>query len=158
MKAVICTKYGLPEVLQMKEVAKPIPKDNEVLVKIHATTVTASDCIIRGFKLPITMWIPARLSLGLTKPRKAILGLVLSGEIERIGDKVTQFNIGDKVFAHTLFRFGTYAEYTCVPDFRAKFTSNPNAFLDDIDHLIVGAPVYSGKLPIQVIECFTSVY
>lgn len=116
MKAVICTKYGLPEVLQLKEVTKPKPKDNEVLIKIYATSVTASDCIIRGFKLPITMWIPARLALGLTKPRKAILGLVLSGEIERIGNKVAQFNIGDKVFAHTLFRFGTYAEYTCVPE------------------------------------------
>jgi NADPH:quinone reductase-like Zn-dependent oxidoreductase len=85
MKAIICTKYGLPEVLQLNEVEKPSPKDNEVLLKIFATSVMASDCIIRGFKLPITMWIPARFALGLTKPRKAILGLVLSGEIEKVG-------------------------------------------------------------------------
>jgi NADPH:quinone reductase-like Zn-dependent oxidoreductase len=116
MKAIICTKYGPPEVLQVKEIEKPTPKDNEVLIKIFATSVTASDCIIRGFKLPITMWIPARLALGLTKPRKAILGLVLSGEIERVGENVKQFKKGDKVFAHTFLRFGAYAEYICLPE------------------------------------------
>jgi NADPH:quinone reductase-like Zn-dependent oxidoreductase len=116
MKAIICTKYGPPEVLQIKEIEKPTPKDNEVLIKIFATSVTASDCIIRGFKLPVSMWIPARLALGLTKPRKAILGLVLSGEIERVGDNVKQFKKGDKVFAHTFLRFGAYAEYTCLPE------------------------------------------
>jgi len=116
MKAIICTKYGPPEVLKVKEVEKPTPKDNEVLIKIYATSVTASDCIIRGFKLPVAMWIPARLALGITKPRKAILGLVLSGEIERVGDNVKQFKKGDKVFAHTFLRFGAYAEYTCLPE------------------------------------------
>jgi NADPH:quinone reductase-like Zn-dependent oxidoreductase len=116
MKAIICTKYGPPEVLKIKEVEKPAPEDSDVLIKIFATSVTASDCIIRGFKLPVKMWIPARLALGITKPRKAILGLVLSGEIERVGENVKQFKKGDKVFAHTLFRFGAYAEYTCVPE------------------------------------------
>ena len=116
MKAIICTKYGPPEVLKIKEVEKPTPRDNEVLIKIFATSVTASDCIIRGFKLPIKMWIPARLALGITKPRKAILGLVLSGEIEKVGDNVKQFKKEDKVFAHTLFRFGAYAEYICIPE------------------------------------------
>jgi NADPH:quinone reductase-like Zn-dependent oxidoreductase len=116
MKAIICTKYGPPEVLQVKEVAKPSPKRNEILIKIVATSVTASDCIIRGFKLPVKMWIPARLALGLTKPRKAILGLVFSGVVEKVGVSVTQFKKGDKVFAHTLFQFGTYAEYICVPE------------------------------------------
>lgn len=116
MKAIICTKYGPPEVLQVKEVEKPTPRDNEALIKIFATSVTASDCIIRGFKLPITQWIPARLALGVTKPRKAILGLVLSGVVEKVGDNVKQFNIGDKVFAHTFLRFGAYAEYTCLPE------------------------------------------
>ncbi len=116
MKAVICTKYGSPEVLQVREIAKPSPKDNEVLIKIVATSVTASDCIIRSFNLPATMWIPARLALGLTKPRKPILGLVLSGEIESTGSNVKQFKKGDKVYAHTFLRFGTYAEYTCLPE------------------------------------------
>jgi NADPH:quinone reductase-like Zn-dependent oxidoreductase len=116
MKAIICTKYGLPEVLLLREVDKPTPKDNEVLIKIYATAVTASDCIIRGFKLPVAMWIPARLALGFTKPIKSILGLVLSGEIEKVGDNVKQFKKGDKVFAHTFMRFGAYAEYTCLPE------------------------------------------
>jgi NADPH:quinone reductase-like Zn-dependent oxidoreductase len=115
MRAIICTKYGPPEVLMIKEVEKPTLKNNEVLIKIFATSVTASDCIIRGFKLPISMWIPGRLALGLAKPRKAVLGLVLSGEIEKVGENVKQFEKGDKVFAHTLFQFGAYAEYICVP-------------------------------------------
>lgn len=116
MKAIICTKYGLPQVLQLREVEKPTPKDNEVLIKICATAVTASDCIVRGFTLPLAMWVPARLALGITKPRKPILGLVLSGEIEKVSDKVKQFKKGDKVFAHTFLRFGAYAQYTCLPE------------------------------------------
>jgi len=116
MKAIVCTKYGPPEVLHIKEVEKPTPRDNEVLIKIFATSVTASDCIIRGFKLPVTQWIPARLALGITKPRKPILGLILSGEIESVGNNTKQFKKGDKVFAHTFLRFGAYAEYTCVPE------------------------------------------
>ena len=116
MKAIVCAKYGPPEVLQIKEVEKPNPKDNEVLINIFATSVTSSDCIIRGFKLPVSMWVLARLALGITKPRKPILGLVLSGEIESVGDKVTQFKNGDKVFAHTFMRFGAYAKYTCLPE------------------------------------------
>lgn len=116
MKAIVCTKYGPPEVLQVREVEKPFPKTNEVLVKIIATSVTASDCIIRGFKLPFPMWIPGRLALGLTRPRKPILGMVLSGHVVKTGSETGQFKIGDKVFAHTLFQFGTYAEYICVPE------------------------------------------
>lgn len=116
MKAIVCTKYGPPEVLQVREVEKPYPKSNEVQVKIIATSVTASDCIIRGFKLPFSMWIPARLALGLTRPRKSILGLVFSGVVENTGKEVKQFKTGDCVYAHTLFQFGTYAEYICVPE------------------------------------------
>lgn len=116
MKTIICTKYGPPEVLKVREVQKPFPKSNEVLIRIMATSVTASDCIIRGFKLPLTMWIPGRLALGLIRPGKSILGLVLSGVIEDTGENVKQFKAGDKVFAHTLFQFGTYAEYICVPE------------------------------------------
>lgn len=116
MKAVICTKYGEPEVLHLSDVEKPTPKDNEILIKIAATSVTASDCIIRSLNLPILMKISARLALGFKKPRKSILGFVLSGTIEKTGNKVTKFEIGEKVFAHTYMNFGAYAEYVCVSD------------------------------------------
>jgi NADPH:quinone reductase-like Zn-dependent oxidoreductase len=117
MKAIVCTKYGPPEVLQLKEVEKPTPRNNEVCIKIFATAVTASDCIIRGgFKVSIRSWILGRLLVGLTKPRKPILGLVLAGEIETVGKDVKRFQTGDRVYAFTKFRFGTYAEYTCLPE------------------------------------------
>ena len=89
MKAVICTKYGDPEVLQLMDVEKPVPKSNEVLIKIIATSVTASDCIMRSLNLSPMMKVLARLALGFTKPRKPILGIVLSGIVESVGDKVT---------------------------------------------------------------------
>jgi len=114
MKAVVCTKYGPPEVLQIKEIEKPIPKDNEVLVKVYATTVSAADYKVRSFDVPATFWILARLMLGLRKPRKSILGMELSGEIETIGKNVTKFKKGDKIFAATLQTFGAYAEYKCL--------------------------------------------
>ena len=116
MKAVICTKYGPPEVLQIQEVAKPVPKDNEVLIKVHATTVTAADFRIRSFTIPPSFWLPARLMLGITKPRKPILGTELAGEIESVGKDVKLFKKGDPVFAATLMSFGGYAEYVCLPE------------------------------------------
>jgi NADPH:quinone reductase-like Zn-dependent oxidoreductase len=117
MKAIVCTRYGPPDVLRLTEVAKPTPRDNEVLVKIHATTVTSSDCIVRGFKLPISMWIPGRIALGLRGPRKPILGVELAGEIEAIGKRVGRFRVGERVFAFTgRGGFGGYAEYTCLPE------------------------------------------
>src|SRR5688572_28971292 len=85
MKAVICTKYGAPEVLQFKELAKPEPKDNEVLIKVRATTVAVADARIRSFNVPPSVWLPARIALGFTGPRKSILGVELAGEIESTG-------------------------------------------------------------------------
>jgi NADPH:quinone reductase-like Zn-dependent oxidoreductase len=85
MKAIVCTKYGSPDVLQLKEIEKPVPKDNEVLVKVYATTVTAGDIRMRGFKVPAHFGLPARLALGLRGPRNKILGMEISGEIEGIG-------------------------------------------------------------------------
>lgn len=114
MKAIICTKYGPPNVLQLQNIEKPTPKKNEVLVKIHATSVSTGDCRIRSFNSPLLFWIPMRIILGFRKPRKPILGVELSGEIEDIGSDVTQFKKGDPVFALTELNLGGYAEYTCV--------------------------------------------
>jgi NADPH:quinone reductase-like Zn-dependent oxidoreductase len=122
MKAVICTKYGPPEVLQIREVEKPIPDTDEVLIKILATTVHIGDTKIRRlapglgpvedfFFKPLM-----RIIVGFTGPRKKILGMELSGEIEAIGKDVRRFKIGDPVFASTEFRFGAYAQYCCIPE------------------------------------------
>jgi NADPH:quinone reductase-like Zn-dependent oxidoreductase len=116
MKAIICTKYGPPEVLQLKEVEKPTPRKNEVCIKIFATAVTASDCIVRGFKVPIIFWIPMALAVGFPKPRQPILGMVLAGEVESAGKDVRSFKKGDQVFGFDRFAFGTYAEYKCMPE------------------------------------------
>jgi NADPH:quinone reductase-like Zn-dependent oxidoreductase len=116
MKAVVCNRYGPPEVLQIKEVEKPTPSENEVLVRVHATTVTMADFRIRSFTVPRSFWIPARLALGITKPRRSIPGVELAGEIESVGKKVTRFKKGDKIFAATLSSLGAYAEYKCIPE------------------------------------------
>ena len=116
MKAIICTKYGSPDVLQLQEVEKPCPKNNEVLIKIFATAVTASDCIVRGFKVPTTLWIPMALAVGFPKPRQPILGMVFAGEVESVGKDVKSFTKGDQVFGWDISVFGTYAEYKCMPE------------------------------------------
>ena len=115
MKAIVWTKYGPPDGLQLQEVKKPIPKDNEVLIKIHATTVTAGDYEMRSLKFPFGMGPFFRLYNGLRKPKRiTILGQELSGEIESVGNEVTQFKKGDQVFAATDIRMGAYAEYIYV--------------------------------------------
>lgn len=119
MKAVIYTKYGSPDVLQLKEVEKPAPKHNQVLVQVHATTVTIGDTIMRSLNLPVRGWqkLVGRLILGWHKPRRHVLGMELAGEIEAIGRKVTRFKTGDPVFASTFaVNFGGYAEYKCLPE------------------------------------------
>ncbi|MEB2494261.1 NAD(P)-dependent alcohol dehydrogenase [Peribacillus frigoritolerans] len=116
MKAMVCTKYGSPDVLELKEVVKPTPKDNEILVKVHAATVASGDVRVRSFNSPFLLWLPMRIFLGLRKPRKPILGVELSGEIEDTGRNVTKFKKGDQIFAMTGMNFGAHAEYTCLPE------------------------------------------
>ena len=116
MKAVVYEKYGAPEVLHLTDLPKPVPKDNEVLIKVYATTVTVGDVRMRSFTVPRAMWIPSRLYLGVFKPKRAILGMELAGVIEAVGSQVTQFKPGDSVFASTFeVGFGGYAEYKCIP-------------------------------------------
>ncbi len=117
MKAVIATKYGTPEVLEIKEVRKPIPEDTEVLIRIYATTVHRGDVRMRKFDVPRAFWIPARLILGIRKLKNAILGMEIAGEIVSIGKDVSLFKNGDKVFASTFWTgFGGYAEYVTMPE------------------------------------------
>jgi NADPH:quinone reductase-like Zn-dependent oxidoreductase len=119
MKAVVYTQYGSPEVLRLQEVEKPAPRDREVLVKVRATTVTIGDTIMRSLNLPIHGWqkFMARLILGWRKPKRPVLGMELSGEVESIGRKVTRFKPGDPVFASTFaVDFGGHAEYKCLPE------------------------------------------
>ncbi len=119
MKAIVYNQYGPPEVLRLKHVLKPAPRDHELLVQARATTVTIGDTIMRSLNLPISGWqkLMARLILGWNKPRRSILGMELAGEIEAIGRKVTRFKPGDPVFASTFaVNFGGHAEYKCLPE------------------------------------------
>ena len=116
MKAALYNTYGPPSVLKLTEVEKPLPKDNEILIKIHAATVTSGDVRLRGSDFPPLFWLPARLIFGLFKPKKKILGHELAGSIEAVGKDVTKFKIGDHVFGTTtMLKTGSYAEYICLP-------------------------------------------
>ena len=110
MKAIVCNKYGEPEVLQVKEVKKPIPKDNEILIKIFTVAVATEDPLQRKGKPYF-----ARIITGFTKPKKPILGTEFAGEIDEAGKDVRQFKKGDQIFGSTGSNFGCYAEYVCIP-------------------------------------------
>ncbi|MFC1846468.1 NAD(P)-dependent alcohol dehydrogenase [Chloroflexota bacterium] len=116
MKAVVQTKYGPPEVLQLKEVPKPVPKDNEVLIKVHATTVTKYDYWMRSSTAPTGFGFLMRIASGIRKPKQPILGTELSGEIESVGKDVKLFKEGDQVFVDTGMSAGAYVEYICMPE------------------------------------------
>lgn len=117
MKAIVWTKYGPPDVLQLQEVEKPVPKDDEVLIRIYASTITAGDCELRSLNLAFIFRLPLRIWIGFRKPKeKTISGTELAGEIEAVGKEVSRFKVGDQVFGSTGMGFGTNAEYKCLAE------------------------------------------
>jgi NADPH:quinone reductase-like Zn-dependent oxidoreductase len=117
VKAIVATGYGAPQVLQLQQIEKPTPRDNELLIKVHASTVNAGDVRMRSFTVPPLLWLPARVALGFSKPKQPIYGMELAGEVEAVGKNVRRFKAGDQVFASTLeAQFGAHAEYKCLPE------------------------------------------
>jgi NADPH:quinone reductase-like Zn-dependent oxidoreductase len=114
MRAVVCTGYGPPDVLELRDVRKPVPKDNEVLVRIRATTVSTADCELRRFDFAPWIWLPMRLAFGIRRPRQPVLGQELAGEVDAVGKEVRSLRKGDRVFAATGIPLGAYAEYICL--------------------------------------------
>lgn len=148
MKAIICTKYGPPEVLQLQEVEKPVPKNNEVLIKVHAATATAAGLVGRKGE-PFF----ARLFMGLTKPNKNILGSELAGEIEAVGKDVKNFKVSDQVFGTTGVALGAHAEFRCLPEDAALVTKPVNMTYDESVAVVEGGltalPFLRDKAKIQ---------
>lgn len=147
MKAVICTAYGSPEVLQIQEVLKPVPKNNQILVKIVVTAVNSGDVRVRSLDVKGFMKVIMRLVLGISKPRKPILGTVFSGMVEEVGNKVTKFKTGDKVFGMTGFKFGTYAEYIAVNQNSKVLEMPKNATYEE-----AAAIIFGGQTAIHFLE------
>jgi NADPH:quinone reductase-like Zn-dependent oxidoreductase len=116
LNAVVCTRYGPPEVLRLEELATPVPRENEVRIRILATAVMSSDCYVRGLNLSPAYRIMARLALGWNAPRQPVLGMVLSGEVDSVGPDASSFEVGQPVFGFNRHRFGTYAQYVCWPE------------------------------------------
>jgi NADPH:quinone reductase-like Zn-dependent oxidoreductase len=147
MRAVVCTRYGPPEVLQLRDVPKPTPRSSEVCIKIFATSVTASDCIVRAFNIPRRLKLPMGAVLGFRRPRNPILGLVLAGVVESVGRDATKFKPGDQVYAFTAFRFGAYAEYECLPETAIVALKPSNA-----SHEEAAAIPYGGLLALHFLK------
>ena len=116
MRAAVCTRYGPPEVLRLEDLATPVPRKNEVRIRIRATAVTSSDSYVRGLRLSPAYRMMARLALGWNGPRQPVLGMVLSGVVDSVGADVTSFEVGDRVFGFDQHLFGTYAQYVCWPE------------------------------------------
>lgn len=139
MKAIIYTEYGLPDVLELTEVGKPAPEDNEVLIKVRATSVTAADYRIRGSNFPPLFWLPGRIIFGLRKPKKTIIGTNLAGEVEAVGKDVSRFSEGDRVFGSSGSRFGAYAEYVSLPEKAAVVSMPENVTYEEAAAIPFGA-------------------
>jgi len=114
VRAILCTAYGSPDVLELRDVPEPVPKRNEVLVRIRATTVSAADCELRRFDFAAWVWLPMRLAFGICRPRRPVLGQELAGDVESVGEDVGSFAKGDRVFAATGIGLGAHAEYICL--------------------------------------------
>ena len=138
MNAVVYERYGPPEVLQFKEVEKPTPKDNEVLIKIHAATVTSGDWRVRSLNVPAGFGLIVRLVFGILKPKQPILGSELAGVVESVGKDVRNFKIGDQVFAFSDVSMGCHAEYKCMPQDGAVVLKPPSLPYDEAAALSFG--------------------
>ncbi len=138
MKAAVYEKYGPPDVVESREVEKPTPKDNEVLIRIHATTVTSGDWRVRSLNLPAGFGLLGRLVFGITRPRQPILGSELAGKIEARGKSVSKFKVGDEVFAFDGARMGCHAEYKCVAEDGALAPKPPNLTYEEAAALAFG--------------------
>jgi NADPH:quinone reductase-like Zn-dependent oxidoreductase len=138
MKAVICTRYGSPEVLQIQEISKPIPNDSQILVKIVATAVNSADVRVRSLDVKGFLKVVMRLVLGISKPRKPILGTVFSGIVETVGNKVSKFKAGDNVFGMTGFKFSTHAEFIAVNQNSNVIVMPHNASFEEAAAIIFG--------------------
>ncbi len=138
MKAIICTKYGSPEVLEIHEVEKPSPRENELLIRVIATAVNSGDVRVRGLVVEGFMKFVMQLVMGFSKPKKPILGTVFSGIVESIGKNVVSFKTGDRVFGMTGFQFGTYAEYLTIGEKSAVTPMPQNANFEEAVSLIFG--------------------
>ena len=131
MRAIVYERYGPPEVLQLKEVKKPTPKNHELLIKIHATTVTSGDWRVRSLTVPAGFGLIMRMVFGISRPKQPILGTELAGEVESVGKDVSQFEVGDQVFAYSDTGMGCYAEYKCMPEDGAVALKPPNLSYDE---------------------------
>ncbi len=138
MKAIVYERYGPPDVLQLKEVEKPTPKDNEVLIKTHATTVTSGDWRVRSLNVPAGFGLIMRLVFGVSRPKQPILGTELAGVVESVGKDVRKFKVGDQVFAFSDAAMGCHAEYKCMPEDGAVALKPANLTYDEAAALSFG--------------------
>jgi NADPH:quinone reductase-like Zn-dependent oxidoreductase len=140
MKAAVCTRYGPPDVLRLRDVDTPVPGARDILIRIHATAVSISDCYIRSAvpSARLALRVMLRLFVGLTKPRRSILGSVLAGEVVHVGRRVERFRVGDRVYAFTLLRCGCYAEYTRLPQASLVAAAPSNLTYDEAAALPYG--------------------
>lgn len=151
MKAIACTKYGPPEVLKVVEYERPVPEDDQVLIKIYAASVTNSDIFIRGSQIPLRFRIPMRMMIGITRPRHDIIGEVLSGEVVQAGARTRRFKVGDQVFGLTGFSLGAYADYKCMKEDDSKrgcTALKPH----NASHEEATSAAYGGLLAVQYLD------